>query len=369
MRGLSAIVLAAGRSSRMGELKPLADLHGRTLLAWAVETFAAIGVEDVVVVTGYRGDQVAAAAEALGARPVSNPHYDEGMYASVRAGAAAVGPGRRFFVLPADCPLVRPETAGRLARAGARAGAAVVLPACGGVPGHPPLLAPEVRDEILAGEPSEGLRELLTRRPESALHLDVRDPGVLRDADTPAGLAQLRNLAAVEGLPSESRCLELLREAGLPPERLAHCEAVAAVALGLTAALNHRGQCLCAPLVAAGALLHDIARAEPRHGDAGAELLERLGYPRVAPLVRRHMRLDDALGDDLDETQVVYLADKLVQDDRLVGLDERFAVRFACHAADSVALDGVRARLEEARCVQARVEAVLGRPLGGEPVL
>ena len=118
------------------------------------------------------------------------------------------------------------------------------------------------------------------------------------------------------------------------------------------------------PLVVAAALLHDVARAEPRHGDAGAALLERLGYPRVARVVRRHMRLGAAAGDDLDETQVVYLADKLVQDDRLVGLDERFAVRLERHAGDAAALEGVRARREEARLVQARVEAALGRPLG-----
>jgi molybdenum cofactor cytidylyltransferase len=360
--GLSAIVLAAGYSSRMGELKPLADLRGRTLLARAVGVFTCLGIHDVVVVTGHRADEVAAAAEALGARPVPNPRFADGMYASVQAGAAAVGEGRRFFLLPVDCPLVRPETAGRLARAGAAAGSAVVLPVVGGIPGHPPLLAPELRAVILAGEPAGGLRELLTQRPEPALRVHVDDAGALYDADTAGDLEHLRGLAATEDLPSERRCLELLRER-VPPERVAHSEAVASVAAALTAALNEVEQCLCVPLVVAAALLHDVARAEPRHGDAGADLLERLGYPRVALVVRRHMRLGDALGDDLDETQVVFLADKLVQDDRIVGVEERFAVRFARCAGDAAAQESVRARLEEARLVQARVEAALGRPL------
>jgi molybdenum cofactor cytidylyltransferase len=364
MGGLSAIVLAAGYSSRMGELKPLADLGGRTLLARAVAVFTSIGVDDVVVVTGHRGDEVAAAAEELGARPCLNSRFDSGMYTSVQAGAAAVGEGRRFFLLPVDCPLVRPETAGRLARAGARASASVVLPVTGGIPGHPPLLAPGLRAEILASEPAGGLRELLTLRQRLVLRVDVDDPGALYDADTAGDLEHLRGLATAEQLPSEQRCLELLREAGLTAGRIAHCEAVAAVAAALTAALNERDQCLCAPLVVVAALLHDVARAEPRHGDAGAALLERLGYARVARIVRRHMRLGEALGDDLDETQVVFLADKLVQDDRIVGLDARFAVRFARWAGDDAALEGVRERLEEARLVQARVEAVLGRALG-----
>jgi CTP:molybdopterin cytidylyltransferase MocA/HD superfamily phosphodiesterase len=361
---LSAIVLAAGYSSRMGGLKPLADLGGRALLARAVDTFAWIGVEDVVVVTGHRGDEVAVAAEALGARPVLNSGFDAGMYSSVRTGVAAVAEGRRFFLLPVDCPLVRAETAGRLARAGAAADAEVVVPECAGEAGHPPLLGPGLREAILRTEPAGGLRELLAGRRQPALRVAVDDPGVLHDADVPGDLERLRAAVAAEDLPSERRCQELLHDGGVPPQRIAHSRAVAAVAAALTAALNERDQCLCVPLVVAGALLHDVARAEPHHGGAGADLLERLGYPRVAPLVRHHMRLGEAAGDEIGEAQVVYLADKLVQDDRLVGLEARFAVRLARHAADPEALRGVRARLEEARLVQARVEAILGRPLG-----
>jgi molybdenum cofactor cytidylyltransferase len=359
----SAVVLAAGCSSRLGELKPLADLGGRTMLARAVGVFASVGVEDVVVVTGHHGDAVAAAAEALGARAVFNAGFDEDMYASVKAGAAAVEAGRRFFLLPVDCPLARPETAGRLARAGAATGAEVVLPVYGGVPGHPPLLAPSLREEILAGEPARGLRELLTGRQEPALRVDVDDPGVLLDADTPAELEQLRRLAASEELPSERRCREVLRNADVNPDRLRHSEAVAAVASSLAAALNERGLLLCVSLIAAAALLHDVARGEPDHSEAGAALLESLGYARVARIVRRHVELGGALVDDVDEMQVVYLADKLVQGDRLVGVDARFARRFERWAGDPVALQRVRRRLEEARLVQARVEATLGHPL------
>jgi len=369
MDGLSAIVLAAGYSSRMGELKPLADLGGRTLLARVVHTFTSIGVDNVVVVTGHRGDEVAAAAEELGARPIDNPRYDVGMYTSVQAGVAAVAEGRRFFLLPVDYPLVRPETIGRLARAGAAAGADVVLPVFGGIPGHPPLLAPGLRGEILGAEPPGGLRELLTGRRIPALRVAVDDPGVLHDADTAADLEALRAAAAVEGLPSERRCLQLLEAAGATPLRIAHSMTVASLAAALAAALNEREQCLCVPLVAAAALLHDMARAEPRHGDAGADRLERLGYPRLAPIVRHHMALDPAGGDDLDETQVVFLADKLVQDDRVVGLEQRFATRLERHAGDAAALEAVLARREQARLVQARVEAVLGRSLLGPPLV
>lgn len=364
MPELSAIILAAGYSSRMGALKPLLDLGGRTLLERATRTFAAIGIDDIVVVVGHRGDEVGAAAEACGARTAANPRYDVGMYSSVQAGVAAVPEGRSVFLLPVDCPLVRPETAGRVARAAARHGAEVALPVYDGASGHPPLLGPALRADILQTAPPGGLRELLSGRREPPLRVQVDDPGVAQDADTRSDLGRLRVLAATEDLPSERRCRQVLQEAGAPPARTAHCETVATVAAALTVALNEAGQYLCVPLIVAAALLHDVARSEPRHAEAGAELVERLGYPRVAGVVARHMRLGEVGDDDLDEAHVVFLADKLVQDDRLVSLDERFAVRLERHAGDADAIAAVRARLEEARLVQARVEAVLGRQLG-----
>ena len=185
------------------------------------------------------------------------------------------------------------------------------------------------------------------------------------DADTPDDLARIRDAAASEELPGEGQCLELLRDHGASAALVAHSEAVASVAAALAAALNDRGQYLCVPLVVSAALLHDVARARPQHADAGADELTRLGYPRLAPLVRRHMSLGDLAGEELDEAHVVYLADKLVQGDRLVSVDERFATRLAQFAGDAAARAGVLARLAEAERVQRRVEAVLGRPFGG----
>jgi molybdenum cofactor cytidylyltransferase len=359
----SAIVLAAGASSRMGSCKALLSVGGRTLLARAVGAFVEVGVRDVVVVTGCREHEVAAAAALLGARSVPNPGHEAGMFTSVQAGAAAVPAGRRFFVLPVDVPLVRPETVGRLARAGEAVEAAVVLPEHGGLPGHPPLLGPELREEIFAARPAGGLRELLLSRPERVQRVPVDDPGVLHDADTPRDLAALDDRARCEELPSEPRCLELLREREAGPGLVAHAAAVAAVAAALAAALNQRRQYLLVPLVAAAALLHDVARAEPRHAGAGAALLERLGYARLAPVVRRHMELGDAAGGTLDEALVVYLADKLVRGDRYVGLEERFAERLERGGRDSATRKAILARRDEACRVEARVEAVLGRPL------
>jgi probable phosphoglycerate mutase len=364
---VAAIVLAAGRSSRMGAFKPLLEVDGRTLLERAVGVFKGAGVGDVVVVAGHRRDEVAAVAARAGARVITNPGYDQGMFSSLRMGMLGLDPGvTRFFVLPADVPLVRPETIGRLLRQGrvARGGAAeVVYPLRAGVEGHPPLLGGALRAEIRAADPPGGLRELLLGHAAASAVVEVDDPGVLLDADTPEDLARIRGLVAGEGLPAAGRCLRLLAEQDVPRARIEHSLIVAAVATALTTALNERRQYLIAPLVTAGALLHDVAREQPRHAEAGAALLERLGYPRVAAVVRLHVRLGDRADDVPDEAQMVYLADKLVQGTRVVGLEARFAARLERYAGDAAAREGVLARREEARRVLRSVERALGAPV------
>lgn len=364
MERLAAVVLAAGRSARMGELKPLVDLEGRTLLERAVASFTIAGVDDVIVVAGHRRDEVAAVGSRAGARVVTNPEYDHGMFSSLRIGVQMLDLDvTRFFVLPADVPLVRPETIGRLIRQGrvASGGAAeVVYPLWDGAEGHPPLVAGALRAEIRVADPPGGLRELLVSHAAASAVVDVDDPGVLLDADTPEDLARVRELAAGEGLPDEAVCLRLLAEHGVARARIGHSLVVSAVASALTRALNARRQHLVTPLVTAGALLHDIAREQPRHADAGADLLEHLGYRRVAAVVRPHVRLGERATDEPDEAQVVYLADKLVQGTRVVGLDARFAARFERYAGDEAALAAVRARKEEAQGVLRRVEQALG---------
>ena len=230
------------------------------------------------MVTGHRGGEVAAAAEALGARSVANPRFDDGMYTSVQAGAAAIPEGRRFFLLPVDCPLVRPETAGRLARAGAAAGAEVVLPEFEGAAGHPPLLAPALREAILTAEPAGGLRELLAGRPEPALRVAVDDPGV---ASRRRRARRSRAAPCTRGGRATARrsatATQVLLDNGVTPQRLAHSRAVAAVATALTAALNERCRCLCVPLVVA-------ARPAPRRRPRRAAARRRGG--RAAPASR-----------------------------------------------------------------------------------
>jgi molybdenum cofactor cytidylyltransferase len=229
-------------------------------------------------VAGHRAEDVQTEARRLGLRCVVNHRYDEGMFTSFQAGVRAVpGDATGFFVLPVDCALVRPESVGRLARAAQGSCAAAIYPTCGGVRGHPPLISTGLSDEILADRSPNGLRGVLERHAERTVDVETDDPGILRDMDGDDDVAPARRYAARETVPDDAGCEELLRRQLVPPQVVEHCRAVAAVAQTIGAALNGRGQYLCLSLLRAGALLHDVARTEANHAEAGASLLDDLG--------------------------------------------------------------------------------------------
>ncbi|MEI6726257.1 MAG: DVU_1551 family NTP transferase [Actinomycetes bacterium] len=364
MKQVSAIVLAAGFSSRMPAFKPLVEVEGRTLLERAVGACTEAGITDVVVVTGHRGAEVATAAQALSARPVRNELFESGMYSSVRVGVCALpSPAGHFFVLPVDCAFVRSETLGRLMRVAHATGADVVYPAVGGKRGHPPLVSAALAPAIVAGDDPDGLRGLLERCARRPIDVPVADDGVRFDADVAADLARARILARGNEIPDVTRCVQILGERGAPSGLVAHARVVAAVATALASGLNERDQHLCLRLVTAAALLHDVARAESDHAAAGAVFLESLGYPRVAGVVRRHMDLGAGGVWDIGEAEVLFLADKLVLGEQEVTLEERFARRLGELAHDPPAQAAARSRLATAEVVRARVEAALGHGL------
>lgn len=117
--------------------------------------------------------------------------------------------------------------------------------------------------------------------------------------------------------PDDSLCLGLLRAAGTPERVISHCAAAADRATDLAGALG-----MDVKAVRAAAYLHDIAREYSDHPDVGAGWLEELGYGEIAGMARLHHCHD---GKTLDSAAVVYLADKLVLEDRPCTLAERFA--------------------------------------------
>jgi CTP:molybdopterin cytidylyltransferase MocA len=361
----AALVLSAGFSKRMGDFKPLLKLDDRTLLEWVIGLFQAAGVTGIHVVVGHRAADVIPLIERHGARSVVNARYAEDMFSSVAAGAASLDEDKdAFFVLPVDIPLVRPATIRDLLQAFPCGTASICHPTFGGRRGHPPLIGRDHIESILKWNTAGGLTALLSRLEDHAVEVPVVDEFIHQDMDRPGDYRRLVDRLRHREVFSPAECDALLnKRLQVSSAVAAHGRAVADVAVRIGETLNRAGFFLNLHLIRAAALVHDLARGEPEHARRGAKLLRDLDMPLMAAIVETHM--DTSVGEEtpIREAEVVFLADKLVREDRFVGLAERFRVRLDDDRADPRALESARRKFESARLMGERIEAVIGRSL------
>lgn len=359
--GIAAIVLAAGLSSRMGCCKPLLTLDGTTALQRVIALFHNAGVHRVLVVLGHNAEKLQPLVECNGARPVINSQYKEGMYSSFLAACHTLTRDvQAAFVLPADIPLIRPATIQLLLSSFAATPTQILYPLFSGRRGHPPLIARSILDEAAQGAPGP-LSSLLERHATEAGEMSVFDEAIHTDMDTPTDFRELVALALQRAIPSEAECEALLQFHSVPASVVAHSRAVAAVAISLARSLATHNVQLNLALVRAAALLHDLAKGEPNHAAVAARRLRAFGFDRVADVIAVHSDLSSF--SDLDERAVVFLADKLVRNDQIVSIDERFASALERYHDIPEALAAAQMRKQTALLIAAAVEHIIGMPL------
>ncbi len=187
-KNVSAIVLAAGQSRRMGgRNKLLMEIEGVPLVRRTVETLLASSVSAVVVVTGHQSAEVEAAVKGLDVRIVHNPHYPEGLSTSLKAGLDAVdSEAAAALICLGDMPEIAPAHIARLVDGfDPEAGRAIGVPTHNGKRGNPVLWARRFFGEMqnIAGD--VGARHLIGDNESLVYEVEFEDTGVLMDLDTP----------------------------------------------------------------------------------------------------------------------------------------------------------------------------------------
>ena len=360
---IAAIIPAAGYSSRMGRFKPLLPLGDAPLIRRLLTIFQQAGLTRIQVVTGHR------AAELNGRLPfpadtIHNPDYPRGMFSSILRGIAGLAPEiEAAFILPVDIPLVRAATLRQLIRRFRRSRAGLVYPVFQGQRGHPPLISRDLLDEARAWSGEGGLRAFLEMHDTRAQECPLPDQGTVMDMDYPEDYQRILERYARLDLPSPEECTALQDCWGTSPQVRAHCRLVAGVAGRLGQELARRGRALDLELLFCGGLLHDLVRHLPDHARRGQEVLRDHGFSNVAGLVAAHVDGPFDLQGPITESELVYLADKLVQGDRRISLESRFLHKLEAFRNDPEASAAVKKRLERARKSRDRVESALGRAL------
>jgi molybdenum cofactor cytidylyltransferase len=191
----TALLPAAGASRRMGRPKLLLPYRDSTIVGSLVASLRAARVETILLVTAPCDEALRAWAATAGLLTAVNPDPERGMLSTIQEGLSRLPParGETLLISPADLPAVRAETIAEVVRRREAARAPLALPVWQGRHGHPLVIAPELIPEIEALDPasSSGLRRLRDRHAAATLWVEVDDPGVVQDVDTPEDYAML----------------------------------------------------------------------------------------------------------------------------------------------------------------------------------
>jgi molybdenum cofactor cytidylyltransferase len=186
---IPAIVLAAGRSSRMGRAKAMLPAgDGHTFLTRIVRTFLDSGVDDVIVVVGHGAEAIAASFSESGlpARFVVNREYDRGQLSSLLAGLNVIDrPGvSAVLVTLVDVPLVSSSTVRAVIDAYRRTAAPIVRPTSGNRHGHPLLIDRSVFAALRSADSSSGAKPIVRAHASAIGDIPIDDEGAFTDIDT-----------------------------------------------------------------------------------------------------------------------------------------------------------------------------------------
>jgi molybdenum cofactor cytidylyltransferase len=199
-RRIAAVVLAAGRSTRMGgPNKLLAEIAGRPLLRIVVEEALASRAKPVIVVVGHERAEIEKALAGLSVQLVHNPDFAQGLGSSLKAGIAAVpAEADGAIVCLGDMPQVDASLIDRLIAAfDPDRGALIVMPTVEGRRGNPVLWSRRFFSDLMAIEGDVGARHFIGRYSEAVVEVPLEDKAALVDVDTPEALVGVK--AAIEG--------------------------------------------------------------------------------------------------------------------------------------------------------------------------
>lgn len=187
--GIGAVIVAAGMSSRMDDFKPMLKVGALSMLRQICANFQQAEVFPVVLVTGFRGDELEKHIAGSGVICVHNKNYAATqMFDSAKIGFQYIADKcARVFFTPVDIPLFTADTLRKLSACDGEA----VKPIRNGKTGHPILLSHETILKLLWCESPDGLRGALSACCDKIITVEVDDEGILYDADTPEDYSRL----------------------------------------------------------------------------------------------------------------------------------------------------------------------------------
>lgn len=185
------VIVAAGMSTRMQEFKPLMKIENIAIAEYVVNNFQRAGVDNIVMVTGYRGAQLKKSLDYLHIEFVDNENYENTeMFESAKLGLKYLeNRCDRVMFCPVDIPFVSDRTV----KAVLNSESDIAIPTCCGQSGHPISISGKLIPSILAFDGKRGLKGAIEASGGAIEYIEVNDQGTLMDADTKEEYQRLVN--------------------------------------------------------------------------------------------------------------------------------------------------------------------------------
>jgi molybdenum cofactor cytidylyltransferase len=182
---ISAILLAAGESNRMGQPKQLMPFGQITIVERTIDNLLNSALSETIVVLGYKDEEI---RKTIAGKPIKiamNPDYQQGMSTSIIAGLKQVDKrARAVLIALSDQPFVDSQTINSLVEAFIANKRGIIIPVYQGRRGNPVIFAIKYKGELLNLKGDVGGREIITLHPDDVLEVAVNCEGVLLDIDT-----------------------------------------------------------------------------------------------------------------------------------------------------------------------------------------
>ncbi len=184
---LSAIILAAGESRRMGEIKQLLPLGENTVLEQVIDNFLNSKVDEIILVLGYRADEIIQKVS----RPIKiavNPEFKQGLSSSLKCGLRQVSPkAEAILIALGDQPFIKKEVINALIETHNKSNLGITVPVYKGkeeIIGHPVIFDIKYKAELARLKGDVGGRQVIRKHPDEVLKVEIDSDSVIRDIDT-----------------------------------------------------------------------------------------------------------------------------------------------------------------------------------------
>ncbi len=351
-KNIAALILAGGMSSRMKDFKPLLPIGSKSMIETTVENYKQLGVGEIIVVTGYRSEDIEKTFKENNLNFIKNKNYNKThMYDSICLGLEELSEDiDNTFISPADSPFVQQFTLKKMIDVINISNHALIQSVYEGKEGHPIILKKDFSRRIQEHEGAMGMQGVIKNNKKKCGKISFVDPGIIMDADKPKDYFKILEYNEKKNCPTVDICEKIQKYFKIEEDVLLHSQKVTTLALDIYEKLKIKGVKLNVNLLMAGGLLHDIGKGKVNHAKVGSLWLKSMGYEKLSDIVSEHMELKK-ISKVPTEKEVIILSDKLVKEDKIVTIEKRFKNKQNLYDNNKNALITIKKRKNQAEAV------------------